>query len=1065
MNAWRTPTARATAFHAIFVAGVVVLKSSTNALYLANCPPSGLAVLYVCVAGLVALATVLLAGPLSRYAPRALLLRGIWVFSGMVALLAGLCLAGVESALAVLYVAAELYATCLSILFWSTVNTWFDARTARRGYAVVSAGGMAGSMLGGVLTRFLVEALGAAGASILVAALTVTALPLLSVPAPATATRTVPPSLWSGASYLLGRSYPRVLAALVGGFAILTACVDYVFRLESAVRLTEPELATLFGDLNAGVGAAAIAYQLLLTHRVLERGGLFVFLGVVPALLAVFAGVAAVTGSFAVLVVVKGLEMAGAFSIQQSGIQLLYNPIPDHFRPAVRGFVDGLVKKGGLALAGVGLAVLSEGASAAVSPWLVLAVSVGCLVLLRALRGSYLAALDDKLRGSRPSVILPAVEVADRATRQALERTLYSPQGSAVLAALALLEKDPRFRPERHLEVLLTHEDPSVRLAALSLVSERPPPDVEFTLASILSLGERRPRAAAVRAFARCRPDRAVSALLPYLRDPDPGVACATIAVLLPRAEGRAAARARLGELFHPTAPPSPGQRRELARLLGELALEEALAHLPRHLEDPEESVRGVAMASASAHFARAAEAGDLEPVAPLVAAVQARLAVRSDRDRARDALAKLGDLVVPVLREGLDERRLPLAARLEIPRLLREIGTAAAAEALLFSNIRDHPALRYRIATALFQLRRRHPEIPMDRERADDACLRRLGAFTRYRPLCHELAAADASLPKGGAGRRAWDVLLRVTAERLLQNLEMALRLLGLHRGVERMDRVERLLAEAEQHALRGAGAAEIQSRRADALEVLDVALQGDALRAAVMEALEPLPPAPPPASISWREAQGLVESLGRSADPIIAGLARRVLTSEWSASLPWSPAASLHHSGRSVGGDPTDFEEVQSMNEDLLSRILVLEQVDFFAGLQIDDVAAIAGIAEERSAAPGEVLYREGEPGDSLIVIVRGRVLLSRSGHPVIELGSGESIGQVSFLDRGPRPTTAVVSDDPHGADLIVVGNDVLMDLVTDRPGLTRGLFAVLGKRLRKVIDSQGGATPAVR
>src|SRR5262249_26155154 len=149
---------------------------------------------------------------------------------------------------------------------------------------------------------------------------------------------------------------------------------------------------------------------------------------------------------------------------------------------------------------------------------------------------------------------------------------------------------------------------------------------------------------------------------------------------------------------------------------------------------------------------------------------------------------------------------------------------------------------------------------------------------------------------------------------------------------------------------------------------------------------------------------------------------------------------------------------EETPSMDEKLLSRILTLERVDLFGGLLVDDLAAIAGIAEERRAQPGEVLYREGEPGDAMLVVVSGRGEVQHAGRLMIEVGPGESLGQVSFLDRGPRPTTAVVGGAP--AELLVLGCEAFADLVTDRPGLTRGLFVVLGKRLRTLIDLQGKA-----
>lgn len=1063
---------RATLFHAVLVGAVTILKSSTNALFLTFCPASWLAALYVCVAAVVTVVTVLLAGPLSRIAPVRLLRASTWILSGLTAGLAGCAFSQAPLALAALYVATELYATVLSVLFWSTLAGWFDSRTSRQTFSLVSAGGMAGGMLCGLSMRLLVGGLGAAGTALVASVLTLLALPLLRVEPherPTAASRAAAASMQSGAQYLLRRPYPRYIALLAGTFAILAACVDFVFRVQAASQLGEAALAALFGDLNAVVGAAAIVYQLVLTRRVLARGGLFVFLSVVPAVLALVSLTAALTGAFALVVLMKGVEMAGSYSIQQAGMQLLYNPIPGEARAAVRAFVDGLVRKGGLAVSGVLLVILAESFPSAVSPWLVLGLAVGSLFLLRPMRHGYLSALEDKLRGSRAVVVVPTVEVGDRATRKVLTRLLESSDSGDVLTVLALLREDPRFDPEPHLERLLTHDDAKVRLAALGLVPQRPSPSLEFTLTNILSLGERRPRAAAVRAYARVLPDKAATVLSRYLHDPDPGVVAAVIAALHTHPSAGPAVMARFADLIGGLRQASPGVRREMAHLLGELPLRLAEEHLPPLCEDAEASVRELALASAAQQFKRGAENGLEEgAMLELVRAVRARLAERSDRDHARDALTQLGDLVVPRLRRNLDERKESLQVRIEIPRLLAQIGSAAAAEALLFSNIKDHASLRYRIAESLFRLHRRHPDVPIDVERARAACRRRLQSFTHYRALCHALAAAEPTVPADAAIRSAWRALRRATVDRLLQNLETALHVCGLFRGAERMDRVARQLALVERAALQGASAVELEAQRADAIEVLDVALGGDPLHDEMLRALDP-PTAQadaPDGRPRWRDAVHTAAALRGSADPLIAALARRVLASapeesdvgsapsillaaSWESAVPSDPFIS----------DPTDSEDLYLMDEKLVTRILALEKVDLFEGLSIDDVAAIAGIAEEKLAEPNEVLYREGDPGDYMGVVLHGRVHMVRGGRTFMTVGGGESIGQVSLLDRGPRPITAVVSSDPGGAELLRIDVDPFMDLVTDRPGLTRGVFAVLAKRLRTLIDLQSG------
>lgn len=52
------------------------------------------------------------------------------------------------------------------------------------------------------------------------------------------------------------------------------------------------------------------------------------------------------------------------------------------------------------------------------------------------------------------------------------------------------------------------------------------------------------------------------------------------------------------------------------------------------------------------------------------------------------------------------------------------------------------------------------------------------------------------------------------------------------------------------------------------------------------------------------------------------------------------------------------------------------------FFAGLDADALALVAGCATNVSFAPGEFLFREGEPADLFYVVRRGRVAIEVHG-----------------------------------------------------------------------------------
>ncbi len=100
------------------------------------------------------------------------------------------------------------------------------------------------------------------------------------------------------------------------------------------------------------------------------------------------------------------------------------------------------------------------------------------------------------------------------------------------------------------------------------------------------------------------------------------------------------------------------------------------------------------------------------------------------------------------------------------------------------------------------------------------------------------------------------------------------------------------------------------------------------------------------------------------------------------------------------------------------------------------------------------GDVLFREGEQGDSLYVIGEGKVKLGRTSadgreNLIAILGPGEMFGELSLFDPGSRTMTATAVAETQ---LMGLGNDSLTSLLSGRPEVSKALLAALAKRLRR-------------
>src|ERR1700739_3056635 len=96
----------------------------------------------------------------------------------------------------------------------------------------------------------------------------------------------------------------------------------------------------------------------------------------------------------------------------------------------------------------------------------------------------------------------------------------------------------------------------------------------------------------------------------------------------------------------------------------------------------------------------------------------------------------------------------------------------------------------------------------------------------------------------------------------------------------------------------------------------------------------------------------------------------------------------------------------------------LLALRRSDLFASLSGEAMAALEAQLTPVTLMSGEVLFKEGEPSDSLYIVVSGRLrVVSRvpedqSERLVAELGHGEIVGEMGLVcdEHRSRPVRAI-------------------------------------------------------
>ncbi|MEI6876066.1 MAG: cyclic nucleotide-binding domain-containing protein, partial [Spirochaetota bacterium] len=89
------------------------------------------------------------------------------------------------------------------------------------------------------------------------------------------------------------------------------------------------------------------------------------------------------------------------------------------------------------------------------------------------------------------------------------------------------------------------------------------------------------------------------------------------------------------------------------------------------------------------------------------------------------------------------------------------------------------------------------------------------------------------------------------------------------------------------------------------------------------------------------------------------------------------------------------------------------ILRGIDIFSGLSDTDLRALSGKMRKITRSPGRVVFREGEEGSELFVLVAGLVSISVRGDDANEielsrLAPGSFFGEMALLERAPRSAT---------------------------------------------------------
>ncbi|WP_225009385.1 Crp/Fnr family transcriptional regulator [Novosphingobium percolationis] len=154
--------------------------------------------------------------------------------------------------------------------------------------------------------------------------------------------------------------------------------------------------------------------------------------------------------------------------------------------------------------------------------------------------------------------------------------------------------------------------------------------------------------------------------------------------------------------------------------------------------------------------------------------------------------------------------------------------------------------------------------------------------------------------------------------------------------------------------------------------------------------------------------------------------------------------------------------------MNATKLAEMLTAQSL--FADCEPEELADIVARAQVRSFKPGQTLMAQGDPGDTLYIVLGGlaRVsMVAANGREIVldYAEPGAVLGEIAFLDGGER-TASVDAIEP--VDALCLSRTAFADIIAHHKGLSLRLLKAMARRLRQnntVIEADRAYTSGPR
>jgi len=146
------------------------------------------------------------------------------------------------------------------------------------------------------------------------------------------------------------------------------------------------------------------------------------------------------------------------------------------------------------------------------------------------------------------------------------------------------------------------------------------------------------------------------------------------------------------------------------------------------------------------------------------------------------------------------------------------------------------------------------------------------------------------------------------------------------------------------------------------------------------------------------------------------------------------------------------------QAFRQELCDLIAATQM---FSDFDWRDIETLSDYMQAYQAPAGTTLFREGEGGDYMCLIIKGKVEVVKkdqndNAKVVATIGSGKTLGEMAIVDGEPRSATAIFAG---ATTLTILTKTNFLRIVSEKPALATKILLKIARLLSQRLRQTSG------